>query len=228
MLTGRQGIDHQHAEQRRTVDQHMIEVVPQLCQALGDHQAQAALAGRLTFQGSQRRAGRQHRQLRMAGGQQQPLRQALRNLTTVLEQVERAVFEAVRILTEIARQGAVGIKVHQQDALAFIAEQPGEGNGGGGLAHPTLLIGDSPDSHVQTSSRRHDQPGQGAGLVAGDEDLTGATPGAGSPGDAADCVPVDEFCKVLCGRNRSRLREISRTTRRLRARLTSLVLSTTG
>ncbi len=39
----------------------------------------------------------------------------------MLEQVEHAVLETVRILTEIAGQGTMGIQVHQQDALAFIA-----------------------------------------------------------------------------------------------------------
>jgi hypothetical protein len=37
---------------------------------------------------------------------------------------------------------ALGIKVHQQRALAVGGQRGGEIDGGGGLAHPALLVGD--------------------------------------------------------------------------------------
>ncbi|SST11661.1 Uncharacterised protein [Acinetobacter baumannii] len=66
------------------------------------------------------------------------------------EQVEGAVLEGVRVIAEIAGHRAVGVQVDHDHALAGIRQQAGQGDGRGGLADPSFLIGDCPDFHCST------------------------------------------------------------------------------
>lgn len=71
----------------------------------------------------------------------------------MLEQIEHAAIEIIRIVTEIARHRAMGIEIQRHDTLAGIGQQSGERDGSGGFTHSPFLIGYSPDSHYSLSIR---------------------------------------------------------------------------
>ncbi|MCY1187716.1 hypothetical protein D9M73_287300 [compost metagenome] len=89
----------------------------------------------------------------MAGRQQQLARQAVGHAALLEEQVEAAVLQAVRVVPEIAGHRPMGVEVHHHHALAGIGQQAGQGDGCGGLADSTFLVGYCPDSHLLSSSR---------------------------------------------------------------------------
>ncbi|MNE28213.1 hypothetical protein D3C80_1216480 [compost metagenome] len=125
LLARCQCVDHQHTQQGRTVDHGIVEILPQLCQGLGNDQAQATLAGRLAFQGRQRSTGRQQRNSLIAGGQQQLPGQALRHCTVVQEQVETAVRKLIGVVPEVAGHRAMGVEIDHDHALARLSQQAG-------------------------------------------------------------------------------------------------------
>ena len=147
LLAGRQRVDHQHTQNRRAVDDRVVIVLPQLRQAAGNHKAQAALPRSLTLEGRQGRGGRQQGNFLVAGGQQQLRGQALRHLALMQKQVVDTVFQTIGVITEVAGHGAVRVKIDHHHALARLCQQTGQGDGCGGLADPTFLIGYCPDSH---------------------------------------------------------------------------------
>jgi hypothetical protein len=71
----------------------------------------------------------------------------------VQEQVVAAVLQGVGVVPEIAGHRAVRVEVDHDHALARLGQQAGQGDGGGGLADTTLLIGYCPDSHSDNSDR---------------------------------------------------------------------------
>src|SRR5690349_4283090 len=54
--------------------------------------------------------------------------------------------EAAALETDAARRIPLRVPIHEQDALLGDREGGGEVDGGGGLAHPTLLVGDGDDA----------------------------------------------------------------------------------
>ena len=70
-----------------------------------------------------------------------------------MEQIEDAVIEVIRVMTEIARHRAVGIEIQRYDPLAGIGQQTGKCNGGSGFTHSAFLVGYCPDSHNSFSIR---------------------------------------------------------------------------
>ena len=84
----------------------------------------------------------------MTGRQQQLPGQTLGHGALMLEQVEDTMFQVVRIVTEIAGHRTMRVQIKHHDALAGIGQQTCQRDRRGGLAHPTLLIGYSPDSHA--------------------------------------------------------------------------------
>ncbi|MNZ81910.1 hypothetical protein D3C78_1005940 [compost metagenome] len=122
LLARRQGIDHQHAEQGRAVDHGVIEVLPQLRQALGNHQAQTALPRRLALKGGQCGAGGQQGDALVTGRQQQLTRQTLGHVALVQEQVVVAVFQGIGVVAEVAGHGAVGVEIDHDHALARLRQ----------------------------------------------------------------------------------------------------------
>ena len=83
----------------------------------------------------------------MTGGQQQLPRQAIRHGTLVLEEIEDTMVQVIGIMPEIAGHRPMRIQIEHDDALAGIGQQTCQRDRRSGLAHPTLLIGYSPDSH---------------------------------------------------------------------------------
>jgi len=147
LLAGRQRIDHQHPQNRRAVDDRVVIVLPQLRQTAGNHQAQAALPRSLTLQGCQCRGGRQQGDFFVAGGQQQLRRQAFGHLALMQKQVIDAVLQTIGVITEVAGHGTVRVEIDNHHTFARLCQQTGQGDGCGGLADPTFLIGYCPDSH---------------------------------------------------------------------------------
>jgi len=86
----------------------------------------------------------------VAGRQQQLPGQPLGHAALVLEQIEYAVLEIVRIMPEVTRHRPVRIEIQHHDPLAGIGQQARQGDRRRGLAHSAFLIGYSPDSHTRS------------------------------------------------------------------------------
>ncbi|MDT4861450.1 hypothetical protein FQZ97_960560 [compost metagenome] len=103
----------------------MVEILPKLRQALGQHQTQAALPRRLTLQSGQRGTGWQQGNPLTAGWQQQLSGQPLRYAALMQEQVETAALQRVRVMTEIAGHRPMGIEIDHDHPFASIGQQAG-------------------------------------------------------------------------------------------------------
>ena len=106
----------------------------------------------LPVQAGQRHRGGDHVQALGAGGNDHAagIQRAL--LANRHEQVVAGVRQGVRVMTEIAGQGAVRIDVDHQGTKTPRSQKPTEGHGGGGLADPALLVCDGPNLHLGTSN----------------------------------------------------------------------------
>ncbi|MNN56687.1 hypothetical protein D3C81_1716340 [compost metagenome] len=57
------------------------------------------------------------------------------------------MLQGIGVVPEIAGHRTVRVEVDDDHALARLGQQAGQGDGGGGLADATFLIGYCPDSH---------------------------------------------------------------------------------
>lgn len=146
LIAGGQGVDHEHPQHGRTIHQHVVVTFLQTFERSGQNQPHAVAHTGLAFQGGQGGGRRQQIQIFGFGRAYQWQGIGLLALGGARKYREDTVLNGVGVEAEVARQGTVGIQVHQQGGPTPARQQTGKADGGGGLAHPAFLVGDCDDA----------------------------------------------------------------------------------
>ena len=137
---GHQGVDRQHVQRRRAVDEDHVVVVAHRLQRHGA----AAARGRRSSSAAapRRRSGpgwRAAARSRAPAACSDAPRRAVQSPTST----SQLPCSSVRLLDAAAHGGvALRVEVHQQHAAPRRRQRGGEVDGSGGLADPALLVGD--------------------------------------------------------------------------------------
>ncbi|GAO25777.1 hypothetical membrane protein [Alicycliphilus sp. B1] len=133
-------VEREHGERRRAVDEHEVVVLVHL----GQRGLQAALAvlqrNELDLGAGQLAVGAQHVVAALLGRHG-----GLLDGARFEQHVVHAERELALVHARTHRGIALRIQVHEQHALAYLGQARGEVDGGGGLAHATLLVGNAED-----------------------------------------------------------------------------------
>src|SRR5690606_11174783 len=134
-------VDREQAQGRLAVDEDEVVVVADRPQQPGQRHLPGDLGDELDLGGGQVDVGRQQVQ---SGDVR--LDQDIVDADVVLhQQVVDGQLQVVRVDPETDREGTLRVEVDQQDPPAVLRQRRPQVDGGGGLAHPTLLVGHRDD-----------------------------------------------------------------------------------